>query len=316
MTIAKRNLLQQSLLYGIVFGCVGYTFVDVPQLRAQSPPTASAPLPSFEVASIKPARPGNDQPLIHVQYGRFRVTGATVIFLVQQAYGIKDFQVSGGPGWIKSEKYDINAKVEDSVVEEVEKLPRDQQWEQYELRVQSLLADRFKLQLRHETKDLPVYVLVIAKGGPKLQGAKPGDTYPNGIKDFEGHGHGRLIRLERIGGGQVKLTGQAIPINSIASGIPRSLVQWLTEGLGRPVLDQTGLKGDYDFTLEWMPDQSRAMFRGLQDGKLATDSQPLPESSGPSIFTAIQEQLGLKLESRKGPVEILGIDHVERPSEN
>jgi uncharacterized protein (TIGR03435 family) len=91
----------------------------------------------------------------------------------------------------------------------------------------------------------------------------------------------------------------------------------LSHQLGRTVLDKTGLKGNYDFTLEWTPDQSQpAMLMGPEGGKPGTDNAPPPESSGPSLFTAIQEQLGLKLESTKGPVEILVIDHVEKPSEN
>jgi len=141
---------------------------------------------------------------------------------------------------------------------------------------------------------------VIAKNGPKLQESKPGDTYPNGFKGPDGHEgmHGLLFT------GKGQLTGQGVPI--------AILTQVLSEQLGRTVLDKTGLMGEYDFTLRWMPDVSQTPPVGQQE----TDSTPSHESSGPSMFTAIQDQLGLRLESKKGPVEVLVIDHVERPSEN
>ena len=150
---------------------------------------------------------------------------------------------------------------------------------------------------------------------PNFGEARPSDTYPNGIKDLNGHSHAGLIRV-RPG----EITCQGIPINSTGSGEgtpPTSLAQLLSRLLGRTVLDQTGLKGNYDFTLQFTPDQSpAAMFKGAEDGKPGTDNALPPDSSRPSLFTAIQEQLGLRLESQKGPVQILVIDHVERPSEN
>ena len=283
----------------MVFG-----LLNIPQVRAQSTQTASVPLPSFEVASIKPNRSGELRISIGFQPGRFTTTGTTVKQLIALAYDVRDIQVSGGPSWIDSERYDIEAKEPDSVVEELPKLPSDQRGEQLHLLVQSLLADRFKLKLRHESKELPVYALVIAKNGPKLQESKPGDTYPNGMKGPDGRGQAGMMRT-----GPGELTGQGLPTESLA--------RLLSQQLGRTVLDQTGLKGNYDFTLKWTPDQSSAAVPvGPDAGKTGADTAPSPESSGPSIFAAIQEQLGLKLESRKGPVDNLVIDHVERPSEN
>ncbi len=306
-----RKLLLAALGIAAVAGPVVFGLVVAPQIRAQSTQTTSAPMPSFEVASIKPNRSGDDHLWINFQAGRFTVTGATIKFLIEEAYDVKDFQVSGGPSWINSERYNIDAKVEDSLVEELQKLPPDQRGKQMNLMVQSLLADRFKLRLIHETKELPVYALVIPKNGPKLQEAKSGDTYPSGIKDLEGRGHGNVVRVEPIGGGQLNLTAQAITIETLVRLLMDARI------LDRTVLDQTGLKGRYDFTLQWTPDQGqRAMLMGPEGGKPGTDNTPPPDSSGPSIFTAIQEQLGLKLESQKGPVEFLVIDHVERPSEN
>jgi len=189
----------------------------------------------------------------------------------------------------------------------LEKLPPEQRILQVRLRVQSLLADRFKLLVRDETKEIPVYALVIAKNGPKLREAKPGDTYPNGIKGPDGRSHPGMWWVE---GG--KLTGQALPMASLVMILSQSCQL----ELGRTVLDQTGLKGKYDIALKWTPDQSSAgMFMGTAGVKPGAESAP-PDSSGPSLFTAIQEQLGLKLESTKGPTEAIVIDHIERPTAN
>ncbi len=300
-----RKLLLAAVGLAAVAGPVVFGLVNAPQIRAQSSQTPSAPLPSFEVASIKPNR--SEALWISTRFlpGRFTETGMTAKQLIALAYDVRDFQVSGGPSWISSDKYDIEAKEPDSLADELPKLLPDQRREKLGLMIQSLLADRFELKVSHGTKDLSVYALVVAKNGPKLQEAKPGDTYPNGIKDADGRPVGQA-RIMQMGRGQ--LTGQGLPI--------ASLVRVLSQQLGRTVVDQTGLKGNYDFTLQWTPDQSQAIPMGPEGGKPATESAPPPDSSGPSIFTAIQEQLGLKLEPTKGPVDIIVIDHIERPSEN
>jgi uncharacterized protein (TIGR03435 family) len=171
--------------------------------------------------------------------------------------------------------------------------------------LQPLLADRFQLKVHTEVRDLPVLTLVIAKGGPKLHEAKPGDTYPNGLKDFNGQGGGPGMMLMRPG----QLTGQGLPLSSLA--------RVLTQQLGSTVQDKTGLTGKYDLTLQWTPDRNGSAMPGAPEpGLQGPGSGGSTDASGPSIFSAIQEQLGLKLESQKGPVEVLVIDHVETPSEN
>jgi uncharacterized protein (TIGR03435 family) len=301
-----RKLLLAAMGITAVAGPVVFGLVNAPQTRAQSAQTTGAPLPSFEVASIKPNKPDSSGQLrvgIGFEPGRFIATAVTLKQLIALAYNVRDMQVAGGPSWIDSERYDIDAKEEDADVGALQKLPPDQRKEQLRLRVQSLLAERFKLKLRHESKEFPVYDMVIAKSGPKLQESKLGDT---GIKGPDGRPAGGA-QMMRTGPGE--LTGQGLPMESLA--------RLLSQQLGREVLDHTGLKGNYDFTLKWTPEQSpSAMAIGPEGGKPATDSAPPPDSSGPSIFTAIQEQLGLKLESSKGPVDYLVIDHVERPSEN
>ena len=177
--------------------------------------------------------------------------------------------------------------------------------------LQALLADRFKLTLHRQTTQLGVYVLVVAKNGPKLQEAKPGDTYPNGLKDPEGGSPAGIFRLGRFQGGRGELVGQGLSM--------AKLLRLLSEDiLNRSVIDNTGLTGNYDFTLEWkIGDESQGpMFKDMGDHPQVTSSIPLPEFSGPSFFNAIQEQLGLKLESQNSPGVVLVIDHVEKPSEN
>jgi uncharacterized protein (TIGR03435 family) len=169
--------------------------------------------------------------------------------------------------------------------------------------LQALLADRFKLTLHREIKELPVYVLVIAENGPKLQASKPGDTYPNGIKGSDGRGHADMMLT-----GPGWLTGQGLPM--------AGLVRLLSQQLGRIVLEKTRLMGNYDFTMRWTPDKSQLpMSKGTESNQQGTESTSSPESSGPSLFTAIQEQLGLKLESHTAPLVVLVIDHAEPPSE-
>jgi uncharacterized protein (TIGR03435 family) len=168
--------------------------------------------------------------------------------------------------------------------------------------LQPALAERFKLKVHSETKQLPVYELIVAKGGAKLKEATAGDTYANGIKGPDGVGRGGMMRS-----GPGQLTAQAVPMTSLAN--------LLSQQLHRTVLDKTGLTAKYDLELNWTPDQgSDPMFKGPEGSPQRADAAP--DSSGPSIFTALQEQLGLKLQSANGPVETLVIDHVEMPSEN
>jgi uncharacterized protein (TIGR03435 family) len=239
--------------------------------------------------------------------GRLTFSGVPIRLVISRAYDIKDFQISGGPSWIESERYDIDAKADEATAEELQKLPAEQAAKQMGLMLQSLLADRFQLRVSHATKELPIYALVVAKNGPKLHEAKAGDTYPNGLKGPDGRaaGQGGLMRMRP---GQV--IGQGRPLASLA--------EVLSQQLGRNVLDQTGLQGNYDFTLEWTPDPTPAgmMPMGPPPGGPGGDNAPPPEANGPSIFTAIQEQLGLKLEPTKGPVDVIVIDHIEKPSEN
>ncbi len=270
------------------------------ELQAQNTITE----PRYEVASIKPNKSTGDMISLMGRPDGFTGTNITLQMLIRNAYEVEDNQISGGPSWIESEKYDIEAKMDGAVADELRKLGEDQSMLERQRMLQALLADRFKLSIHFEAKEGPAYALVIAKNGPKLQEAKPGESYANGIKGFDGLPIGP--RKTRMASGE--LTVQALPMVTVA--------RLLSMHLGRTVLDKTGLMGSYDFTLLWTPEEGEtAVFNGPKYSQVRADSTR-PDSSGPSIFAAIQEQLGLKLESQKGPVKFLVIDHVERPLEN
>jgi len=293
LDLSRKLLLSAARLAAvavpIVFGLVNPTQI---QAESQTQKT-NAIAPVYEVASIKPNKYSSSMLGFGFLLERLTATGVTLHGLIREAYGVEDDQISGAPNWLNSERYDIEAKADKSVADEMQNLSFDQRLVEYRRMLQALLGDRFQLTLHRETKELPVYALVIAKKGPKLQETHPGDHDPTGMT---------------FGSGLLK--GEGVPIALLV----RHLSQ---QQLGRPVLDKSGLTGKYDFTLKWIPDDRRApLFKGTEAGQQDTGSAPSAESSGPSIFTAIQEQLGLKLEPQKGPVEILVIDHVERPSEN
>jgi uncharacterized protein (TIGR03435 family) len=259
--------------------------------------SAAVKIPEFAVVSVKQDKSatgffhaGNSPEGISVQ-------NASALMVIRWAYGMfssLDDKFIGVPTWAKDEKFDIEAKVDPADLEALHKLGPNQR----NLMIQDLLADRFKLKVHHEIREQPIYALVVTKNGRKLNEAKPGDTYPNGLKDpYDGRtGAGVVLRSKH------RIAAQAIPMSS--------LVVMLTQITGRTVVDKTGLAGEYDFTLNWTPEIAATPSPG-------TDSAaPLPDDSGPSLFTAIQEQLGLKLESTKGPADVLVIDHIEMPSEN
>ena len=253
--------------------------------------------PQFEVATIKPASPDSQGRFIRIEPGgRVRVTGMTLKDLIVFAWGVQPYEVMGGPNWIDSDRYDINAKPE---------TPPERK--ELGLLVQSLLEERFQLKTHRETKDLSVFALVLAKKdgktGPKLVESKDGTC-----EEF-GPGHpppppepgkppARGCGMMRMGLSQ--FLGYKITM--------ASFVEALSRMLGKRVLNKTGLDGNFDVSIEFSPDEIRL-------AQLPPDA-PRPETTGPSIFTAIQEQLGLRLDSQKAPVETIVVDRAEKPGEN
>jgi bla regulator protein blaR1 len=300
-----RKLLLTAAGMIAVAGPFVFGLVSASQSRAQSQPAPVA-MAAFEVASVKPNKAGQlGMMLRNEPNGRFIANNVTLKLLMEIAYGVKEAQILGAPGWMDSERFDIEAKPEDSFSEEMQKLPQDKRIERSRPLLQSLLADRFQLKLHHDTKDLPVYALLVAKSGPKFpESAAPLPTDapapgPPGPRPQRG-----TIRME--GRGQLNMTGVGLD----------QFAEVLSRELGRVVLDKTGLDKRYDFKLRWTPgDDDRISKAGEgPDGK--PSAAPPSDASGPSIFTALQEQLGLKLESQKSPVDTLVIDHVEKPSAN
>ena len=263
--------------------------------------------PSFEVATVKPSASNDNRIAIMGEPGgRFRVTNATLKMVMAVAYRVRDFQILGGPAWTGTDRWNIEGKAEEGSVPQIS-MPLDPTVPNpLMVMVQSLLEDRFQLKLHRETRELPVYELFTAKGGFKMK--LSADQSP--IVPPE---RGSPPPMPKQGGPMPRGTMGMGPGRIEANGAPiANFIQILSQQLGRPVIDKTGLKGFYDIKLQWTPEVGEAF---LKPGG-TEPAQPPPDTFGPSIFTAIQEQLGLRLESGKGPVEVFVIDSVQKPTEN
>jgi uncharacterized protein (TIGR03435 family) len=272
--------------------------------------------PTFDVASVKPSQPQTG-PGMRVMMrggpgtpdpGQLTYTNVSLQNILQNAYDVKSYQISG-PGWLGSERYDIAAKI-----------PQGATKEQFRKMLQNLLAERFKLTLHRETKELPIYALVVGKNGSKLK-ETPKDTPAAGGAPPPGGGRMKLDKDGRpqmppMGKGSMRMMFHNGNQELSAVGMKLSgLADMLSGQLGRPVVDQTGLTGEYDFTLECSPENMVNM--GPMPPPPPGAAPVMVESSAPPLPQAIQEQLGLKLEAKKGPVELLVIDHAEKvPTEN
>jgi uncharacterized protein (TIGR03435 family) len=287
-TLASIAVLGSLLALGVI---------DAQQLYAQKTDGSDAHRPSFEVASIKPNKSSSPMWGFHLDGDRFEATTAA-FELIAWAYGQSGTprnpaQISGGPGWIKSDVFDVEAKVDVPWFDSLfgrgwEKLSHAEQWKQAMLMLQSLLADRFKLKISHEMKDLPVYELVLAK---------------NGAKFAEDNTHPEVGAVTALGLGKLELTSCDFgPFVSTLSAQP--------ELQGRVLLDKTGLTGHYTFTFQWTPEVARP------NGGPSADNASTSESSIPSLFTALREQLGLRIESTHAPVDVIVIENIDKPSEN
>jgi uncharacterized protein (TIGR03435 family) len=258
--------------------------------------------PRFEVASIKPA---GDQGFMMVRPLPNGLRGVSSLkLLMQSAYTAQAFQIAGGPAWIDSERFTIDAKAAGNP-------SRDQ----ISLMLQSLLEERFQLKIHRETRELPVFDLVLARGGPKLPSPKEGgcDDSTDPLPEVTG---GRMpppgsgpAPPTRCGGldvilqaGGARMSGGKIPMPE--------LVRMLSVVVGRTVVDRTGFTGLFDVRLDFLPDDSTPNMPPPPPGAASSDAM------SPSIFSALPEQLGLRLASAEGPVDVIVIDRVERPTAN
>lgn len=248
---------------------------------AQSNPNAVTPRPQFDVASVKRNTSGRQDVTLAGSIGRYRATNTPLRTLMQVAYHLQDFQIIGAPSWVDTERYDIEGKTEDDLSTDQRAGPM----------LQTLIEDRFKAVTHGETRDLPVYFLTIAKSGSKL---KESQCLPRGSTNPVPPNPPRsaFCGFFTTDFGRLESSQQMPNLAEVLSGI-----------LKRRVFDRTGLTGYFDVKLKWTPDSG------------TPDNNPTPDG-GPSIFTAIEEQLGLKLESGKAPIDVLVIDHIEHASDN
>ncbi len=283
-----RRRLRLTAALRVIFGATLVCANAVAQTRGTAPP-------EFDVASIKPSADPGDRSLVQAVPGRLFMQSFSARALIFFAYGVADYQVLGGPSWVASDHYDLQAKAVDSTTT-VQRMEGPM--------LQLLLAGRFNLSLHHETKQLPVYELTLGNGSGKLQPSKRENCISYSVDSppppapAPGQPRPVYCGFPRLASNGLKRTldGAGIDIAALGGSLSRSQ-------LHQPVVDKTGLSGTFDIHLEWTVDTSNA----------AGDSD---QSDGPSIFTALREQVGLKLESTRGPVDVIVIDHIEKPSAN
>lgn len=235
--------------------------------------------PSFEVATIKPSDPSRPGRLFRIRVRHFSTINTPLGALISWAYDLHPQQIVGAPAWVDSQKFDVDGKPDG------EGQPSLDQWK---IMMQKLMTERFQLKFHHEKKELSIYALVVAKNGPKISKSEGDPNAPPSLL-FRGLG--------------------VLPARNASMEEFAQVMQMAV--LPRPVVDETGLKGKYDFMLQWTPDET-------QFASLGGVPRNLPEKADapPDLFTAIQQQLGLKLEATKAMVDVLVIDKVEKPSAN
>jgi uncharacterized protein (TIGR03435 family) len=246
------------------------------------PPKAMDPNanPAFDVATIKP-NPGGPGIGFGIRGRTFSTFNTSLADLIVYAYDVHNKQILNGPDWIDKDKYDITG------VPDAEGAPNNRQWK---MMVQKLLAERFQLTYHHDKREMPVYVLSVAKGGPR------------NLNKSDATGEGFSVPIRNIPGGFTMPIRNATMFDFTSFALQGAV-------LDRPVLDQTGIEGRYDFTLTWAT-------LGTEFGGSAPAPQQATENPPANLFTAIQEQLGLKLEAVKAPADVMVIDKAEKPSAN
>jgi uncharacterized protein (TIGR03435 family) len=276
------------------------------QLIAQAPQTP--PSPTFEVATVKPNRSG--QPFINFGLqpgGRVSAINVPLKELIRMAYNVQAFQIDGGPGWINSDRFDVTAKAEGDVP------PLGPgQLGPIQLMMQNLLAERFSLKVRRETREMPIQALVMARAdgklGPKIESSSVDCAAMMRGRGAGAGGRGTPPPVPRPG--EKPECGMFMGPGTVsAGGVSMDQFALMLSGrTQRVVQNKTGLTGNYSFSLEFTPDQMPP------GGALINGAPAAIDPNGPSLFTALQEQLGLKLESQRGPVEMLVIDSVRQPT--
>jgi bla regulator protein blaR1 len=293
LNFARKLLLWMAACLAIALP-IALGLFNVTPTRAESPRSS---VPKFASVFIKP-HPAENQGFMMQKMmmapvrdgGGFTARGISLHSLLRGAYMVQDTQIIGEPDWAKSEKYDIDAKADPSVAEQTRNLGDQQDRLRAQQMLQQLVTDYFKVSLHQEVQDQTVYELVVGEGGSRLQRAP----------------ESKKMAMMRMGIGELNSEGTPLDL----------LVAQLSQRLGRTVVDKTGLKGNYVFNLHWTPDaDEQARIRAAAPG-LPEPGVDKPSASGPPLMTAVEEQLGLKLQPTTERVPVLIIDHAEQPAQN
>ncbi len=280
--------------------------------RTQAP--AQAASQGFEVASIKPNNSGDGRVMMQNAPGRFNATNVTMRMLVRQAYQLQDSQIIGGPGWLADDHFDIVAKLDGTPQDMFVAQQRGGGPTQLQLAIRALLADRFGLIVHNETKEMPIYALVVARTDGKLgPEMKKSETDCAAMAGARGRGPGGPPPPGPPAPGQPMPCGIRIGMGNLVMG-GASISQFANSlGMfaGRLVFDKTGLTGGWDLNLTWTPDNMPQRPPGAPEPPGGAI-----DPNGPSLFTALQEQLGVKLDWQRGPVDVLVIDKADHPTPN
>jgi len=296
------HLALKTAIVAVLALCAASELVAARQARDQSA-TSSTPQPTFDVASIKPNRSVDTRRSGALQPGRFLQTNVTLLQLIQQAY---PGQILGGPSWVDSDRFDVDAK---GSFDLTSYLPTADRSKSVYMMLRALLADRFRLKVHSESRELPVYALELVRSdgklGPELRRV---DVDCLAVMSAIASGQPR----PPVEPGKPPLCGSGGGVGHVfANGV--SMPQFagmVVRFVNRPVVDRTGLSGYFVLDLQWTPDQPPTSGPPALPGSATTPTDP------PSIFSALQEQLGLKLESTRGPVDVVVIDHAEHPTDD
>jgi bla regulator protein blaR1 len=297
LDFGKKLLLSTAGVLALALPLV-FGLVNAPKMRAQEQAATASPTTHNIELRIGPSADGTPHQagMMYSPTAGFKATNTTLQALIQEAYGVQANQIAGAPDWTKTAEFDLEIGPNDdksapsgsSIGQSLEQTrARNQRL------LQAALAERFQLKLHRETRDLSSYALVVADDGPKLQPAKAAGSYPDAVTGPKGGPLEKSIRM-KLDGNQVGMDARGFSAVDLAAQLSRQL--------GIAVTDKTGLTGNYDFRLNWKSDAS------------ATPNENADVAPA-SLSTAIQEQLGLKLEQQKGPMQVLVIDHAERPAE-
>jgi bla regulator protein blaR1 len=276
--------------------------------QQQTGPVLTTDLPKYEIATIKPSSEEDGRIRMMMTPDGAEFNGAQMQLLLQQAFGVERDRIFGEPDWARSKRFDIAAKVAPEDAPKMDKL----KMEQRRAMLLPLLEERFGLKYHHESRELPMYSLVVAKAGPKLKESTAPVAPPPGAPGAPGGPAGPDGPRGPSGPGMIRMSPGAIEAEG---GGMQFLAHALSNLVGRTVMDKTGLTRNYDYTLNWTPDPGSMPMAGPGGGAPPHSDAPV-DPNGPTLFTALEEQLGLKLLSEKGKVDVIVIDHIDLPTEN